>query len=245
MNPILGVALLSLAAGAMISALPQDDKTVPVHQEPRHHVVFDSPGTRILDIQIPPGDTTLFHTHVDPILYVTLSTSQMRNQSFGGEWSGTAPTTPSSATSAPAFRVAPTNPAGRMMSTTSYAEKPLTHRVNNIGSTLYRLIGITNTSPGDITTTSSTDFAAKPEADNRWFRGYRWALTQEPSDEHRHANPVAIVVVNGGAVAAVGATKTSLDKPGGFVFVEANLAHRVHGTSGDAEAVEVEVRRPR
>ena len=28
---------------------------VPVHQEPRHRLVFDSPGTRMLDVQIPPG----------------------------------------------------------------------------------------------------------------------------------------------------------------------------------------------
>src|SRR5687767_455364 len=135
-NPIFVIAFCSM--GALASGAGQEDKVVPVHQEPRHHLVFDSPGTRILDVQIPPGETTLFHTHSDPILYVTMSTSQTRSQNIGGEWSGTPPATAPESSATP--RVAPTNPPGRMMSTTGYGEKPQTHRVNNVGSSLFRLI---------------------------------------------------------------------------------------------------------
>jgi quercetin dioxygenase-like cupin family protein len=240
-NPILVVAFCSVTALA-VSA--QDDKVVPVHQEPRHRLVFDSPGTRILDVQIPPGDTTLFHTHSEPILYVTMSTSQTRSQSIGAEWSGTgaavaapAPTTPP--------RVAPSSPPGRLMSTTSYADKPQTHRVNNIGSSLFRLIGVTNSSPGDSSATPSADFSAKPELDNRWFRGYRWSLSPEPTEQHRHANPVAIVLVNGAATALAGDAKTPLQKPGDFVFIDANQPHRLIGAGPEAQIVEIEVRQPR
>ena len=66
----------------------QSEKVVPVHEEPRHHLVFEAPVTRILDVQIPAGDTTLFHTHSDPILYVSMSQSQTRSQTLGAEWSG-------------------------------------------------------------------------------------------------------------------------------------------------------------
>src|SRR5687767_9426223 len=179
-NPIFVIAFCSM--GALASGAGQEDKVVPVHQEPRHHLVFDSPGTRILDVQIPPGDTTLFHTHSDPILYVTMSTSQTRSQSIGAEWSGTGAAAAAAPASTTPPRVAPSSPPGRMMSTTSYADKPQTHRVNNIGSSLFRLIGITNSSPGDPSATPSADFSAKPELDNRWFRGYRWPLTAEPTD---------------------------------------------------------------
>ena len=85
----------------------QAERVVPVHQEPRHHLVFDSPGTRILDVQIPPGDTTLFHTHSDPILYVTMSTSRTRSQNIGEDWSAPAAGAPPApgAPSAPAHPV--------------------------------------------------------------------------------------------------------------------------------------------
>ena len=63
-----------------------------------------------------------------------------------------------------------------MNSVTSYAKQPLTHRVNNIGTSVFRLIGIINRTDGDPSTEPSADFAAKPEVDNRWLRGYRWPL---------------------------------------------------------------------
>ena len=147
------------------------EKIVPVHEEPRHRLVFDSPGTRILDINVPPGDTTLFHTHSNPILYVNMSASQMRNQTLGGEWSR--PDASQGATQQPAISQPPPRP-GRMMSTTSYAQQPLTHRVNNVGQTLYRLIGVINYSAGDDSTARSLGFDVAPEISNPWFRGYRW-----------------------------------------------------------------------
>jgi quercetin dioxygenase-like cupin family protein len=243
----------------------QPERVVPVHQEPRHHLVFDSPNTRILDVQIPPGDTTLFHTHSDPILYVTMSTSRTRSQNLGGDWSapaapgapdapGTpgapgAPAAPSapSAPSAPGAPVSPTVPPGRMMSTTSYAERPQTHRVNNTGATLFRLIGITNSSAGDDSPAPSDGFEVEPEISNRWFRGFRHTLTAKDSPGHRHANPVAIVLVSGAASVRTPATSTSqtLARPGTFVFLEAGAAHVLSADAPDTQVVEVEVRRPR
>jgi FG-GAP-like repeat len=217
----------------------QGERVVPVHQEPRHDLVFDSPGTRILDVQIPPGDTTLFHTHSDPILYVTMSTSRTRSQNIGEEWS-----TPA----APDAPGAPVSvPPGRMMSTTSYAERPQTHRVNNIGSTLFRLIGITNSSAGDDRSDPSGGFDIEPELSNRWFRGYRRALAAEDSPEHRHENPVAIVLVSGSVAVRTAATTSNqqpLQRPGAFVFLEAGATHVLRADAPDTQVVEVEVRRP-
>ena len=232
----------------------QDEPVVPVHKEPRHRLVFDHPVTRILDIQIPPGDTTFFHTHSDPILYVAMSSSQTRSQRLGGEWSGGGATasTATAAPAAPENGTAPIAPAApnapgarrdRMSSVTSYAKQPLTHRVNNIGQTLFRLIGVINRSAGNASPAPSADFAAKPEVDNPWFRGYRWSVTASEA-AHRHANPVAIVLVSGRArVSAPEAT--ALDAPGSFAFVAADVDHRLAAAGDAAEVVEVEIRRPR
>ena len=133
------------------------------------------------------------------------------------------------------------------MSTTSYAERPLTHRVNNIGSTLFRLIGITNSSSGDRTVHPSDGFDLEPEISNHWFRGYRRTLTPRDSIEHRHANPVAIVLVSGAATVRPATTSNPqpLERPGAFVFLDGGARHVLRADAPEAEVVEVEVRRPR
>ncbi|MGH9202361.1 MAG: hypothetical protein ACRD2A_14125 [Vicinamibacterales bacterium] len=228
-----------LAAGA---GTQPTEKIVPVHEEPRHRLVFDSPGTRILDVNVPPGDTTLFHTHRDPILYVNMSAAQTRSQTLGGEWSGGDAAQGPSAKPQPAPSPAPR--PGRMTSSTSYAKQPLTHRVHNFGQTLFRLIGITNSSTGDESTTPSVGFDATPEISNPWFRGYRWTI-DATDNNHEHANPVAIVLVSGRAMAK-SATKTfTLTAPGASAWYEGDDPHSVRAIEGNAEVVEVEVRRPR
>ena len=83
---VAGVAASSFTPAARLSA--QDPAPVPLSGEPRHHVVYESPALRIHDIQIPPGDTTLFHTHDTAILYVPIARSTNRSQVLGGEWTG-------------------------------------------------------------------------------------------------------------------------------------------------------------
>lgn len=43
---------------------------VPVKDEPRHHNVFENNFVRILDVSIKPGDTTLYHTHATPSVFI-------------------------------------------------------------------------------------------------------------------------------------------------------------------------------
>ena len=136
---VVGAAVGTLVPTARIAA--QDPAPVPLSGEPRHHVVYESAAMRVHDIQIPPGDTTLFHTHDTPILYVPIARSTNRSQVLGGEWSGGAAATP--AAPAPAGGERP----GRVNSVMTYVEKPFTHRVNNVGTSLFRLVGIANAGP--------------------------------------------------------------------------------------------------
>jgi hypothetical protein len=156
----------------------------------------------------------------------------MRNQTLGGEWSS------------PPEGAADADRPRPMFSVTSYAQKPLTHRVNNIGTGLYRLIGTINSSAGEEITMPSAEFVGKPEVENRWFRGYRWMPAEKGGDEHRHSNPVAIVLVAGRAEVS-GAARTALDRPGAFAWIEADTPHRIRSIGGSADVAEVEVRRPR
>ncbi|HMH23911.1 MAG TPA: hypothetical protein VK563_19130 [Puia sp.] len=46
---------------------------IQVKDEPRHHNVFENDMVRILDVHIPPRDTSLFHKHSTPSVFLVLS----------------------------------------------------------------------------------------------------------------------------------------------------------------------------
>jgi hypothetical protein len=53
---------------------------VPVSKEPRHHVVFTNEKVRVLNVLLPPGDTTLYHLHSTPSVFIMLSATQTGSQ---------------------------------------------------------------------------------------------------------------------------------------------------------------------
>jgi hypothetical protein len=77
MNVTSGASVLSfvlipalLVMGSTASAQVQP---VQVSREPRHHNVFQNAWVRILDVRVPPGDTTFFHKHSTPSVFLVLS----------------------------------------------------------------------------------------------------------------------------------------------------------------------------
>ncbi len=230
-----GVIALAVAISAQAPATgPADGETrVPVHQEPRHHVVHDSPSMRILDIQIPPGDQTLFHTHDTAILYVPIARSVTRSQEWGGAWSGGGTAAPVAAAPAP-------DRPGRVNSVTTYVEQPYTHRVNNTGASLFRLIGIANRTAGSDATAS----ASTPELENRWYRAERLAIKAGASAAiSPHAGPVVIVMQTAGSAAVDGASWHPLNGPGDFARIDGATPHTVYNRgASDIELVAVAVK---
>ncbi|MEO6452531.1 MAG: hypothetical protein ABIN97_00555 [Ginsengibacter sp.] len=55
---------------------------VPVGIEPRHHKIFQNAYIRILDVRIVPGDTTLFHTHEKPSVFIVLNNAKTGAELF-------------------------------------------------------------------------------------------------------------------------------------------------------------------
>jgi quercetin dioxygenase-like cupin family protein len=49
---------------------------VQVSEEPRHHKVFENAYVRILDVHIPPGDTSQWHKHSTPSVFLILSNTK-------------------------------------------------------------------------------------------------------------------------------------------------------------------------
>ena len=226
------------------------DRIVPVYEEPRHRQVFKSGTTRILELIVLPGDTSLFHTHEDPIAYINLSGSTLRTQEPGKEWSqgggrggaragGAVPAAPAAA-AAPA-------PAVRVTSTTSYAQTPATHRIANTGTGIVHALVVVNQTKGtDATMPKDAGFEGMPELTNNWFRAYRFALPPGQSGTHTHKTPAFLVQTSDGTAVTQGARLRALNQIGDWAFFDAGIAHEMRNTStATVEFVEVEVRQPR
>jgi len=230
---------------------PGQDRVVPVYEEPRHRQIFRSGTTRILELIVLPGDTSLFHTHEDPIAYINLSTSTMRTQELGKEWSqgggrGGARAGGAAPAAAPATAAAPV-PAVRVTSTTSYATAPATHRISNVGTGVVHALVVVNQTKGtDATTPKDAGFEGSPELTNNWFRAYRFALPPGQSGTHTHKVPAFLVQTSAGTAVTQGARLRAFNDVGDWAFFDAGVAHEMRNTStATVEFVEVEIRQPR
>lgn len=58
---------------------------VPVRDEPRHHNVFENEFLRVLDVHLGPGDTTQYHLHNTPSVFIILSNSNVGSRLLGGQ----------------------------------------------------------------------------------------------------------------------------------------------------------------
>jgi uncharacterized cupin superfamily protein len=262
-------ATAAIAAGVTAGALraqetprlpdpPSGDRVVPVYEEPRHRQIFRSGTTRILELIVLPGDTSLFHSHEDPVAYINLSGSTLRTQELGKEWSqpggrggaragGTRAGGAAAPAPAPAAAPAAPAPAVRVTSTTSYAQTPATHRIANTGTGIVHALVVVNQTKGtDATTSKDAGFDGTPELTNNWFRVYRFSLPPGQTGTHTHNTPAFLAQTSEGTAVARGARLRALNATGDWAFFDPGVAHEITNTStGTVEFVEVEVRQPR
>ena len=59
---------------------------VLVREEPRHKIALENKYVRLLDVRIAPGDTTLFHIHSTPSLFLLYTTTKVGSQLKGAAW---------------------------------------------------------------------------------------------------------------------------------------------------------------
>jgi len=77
-SPIVLLVLFSIAFSA--------NAQVQVRNEPRHHNVIENKYFRVLDVNIPPHDTTLQHIHSTPSVILMFSNTVTATQLKGQDW---------------------------------------------------------------------------------------------------------------------------------------------------------------
>ncbi len=61
---------------------------VPVREEPLHKVVLENDYIRLINVHLPPGDTTLYHIHATPSVIVFISKTTIGSQAMGKKQAG-------------------------------------------------------------------------------------------------------------------------------------------------------------
>jgi quercetin dioxygenase-like cupin family protein len=126
MNPLrtgLAAVLAILALAAVVAVHGQvATAIVPVDQEPQHRPVFRNDVLAVIDVNFPPGYTSLFHRHSNDNVSVRIATAPTRTDT------PTETGTPQTAQ------------VGRLVFNS--ATPPYVHRVANIGDTTIHIIDI-------------------------------------------------------------------------------------------------------
>ena len=113
----------SVVLSLFCSALYADD-WIPVYEEPRHKLAFENEHAMILNVNLPPGYVSLYHEHKVDLLYVTILGTKVWAEPLDGERRGADVKT------------------GDLRFSSDNHGLPHVHRVGNIGTTPFHVIGI-------------------------------------------------------------------------------------------------------
>lgn len=214
---------------------------VAVENEPRHHLVLKNDSVMVLHVILPASETTMYHTHVHDRVAIELASASTTQQKIGESESGTR-------LSKPGDISLPT------------ADRPYTHRVHNVGSTVFEVLDVEILQRPQIASTSATTSSGENRmagenpsvGENPSARVYKWVLAPGASSPthisamHTHVRPYLIVSVTGFDLKmsdADGQSMTVALKPGDYYWVDTKVTHTLENVSSfEGQIVEVELK---
>ncbi len=215
------LVLAACVTFCFVSATAQD-KPVPVEQEPYHHVQLKNDDIVVIHAILPPGERTAYHIHSCDRTGVEISNNTTTSQRFGEAEDAPKPSVP-----------------GDVFSDTC-TDKPLIHRVHNVGNTTMDVIDIELLHRPEHPSTS----AAGPVAlENPSVRVYKWVIAAGTATAmHTHTRPYLIVAaapMQLKMTAPDGQSRVETVKAGDFHWVNVPVTHSL-ANEGPAEGQIVE-----
>jgi len=225
MNSIVALLLLLTLLAPATAQAP-----LSIEKEPRHHLEFQNSYVRLFYVRIAPGDSTLFHTHVNDNVGVKLTDAELSDVVPGG---------------IPEMLLVNQGAVGF-----GHYPTPLTHSVSNVGSTPFHnmLVEILPSNAVPSTAPSLAHVAGHIlEMENERVRIFRLVLAPgQSTEEHSHALHGLGVVITGGKIAIdVPGTKTETVtfNPGDYRWHQGGMRHSLRNVgSATFEAVEIELK---
>ena len=180
------LALVALGTAACRATRPpaaSQARAVPVYEEPRHRPVFQNRLVRVLDVQVPAGETTQYHVHAEPYVGVAVGSSRVWDQPLG----------------AARGPVQNARPIPYVFDNWT-AKLPYTHRVGNVGTTPFHYVVGQWLASSGCTAASLHDAPTRrlvQEGRTAWV--YEVRLPPHSSgDSHTHACPGLTILATGG-----------------------------------------------
>jgi redox-sensitive bicupin YhaK (pirin superfamily) len=188
---------------------------VPVSQEPLHHNVFENAWVRVLDVRIQPGDTTQFHKHETPSVFIVLNPVKTGSQVIQEENSSTALRGDSA------------------ISFESFATTPRIHRVWNEDSTEFHVMDIELLSKGQAAMRSP--FSNVPNCqlliDAAPARVYKLNMEEGKNLQLNNKRPLLIVGLTD-IIGNVSVNNKSFSRKGDLIFIEPGKSIQILNQSG-------------
>jgi hypothetical protein len=173
---------------------------VPVSQEPRHRNVFENNYVRVLDVQIQPGDSSQFHKHETPSVFIVLQPAKTGSQVLQEESKATALAKDAN------------------ISFEGFYITPRIHRVWNEDSILFHVMDIEIISKEHSSSTPIEQKDFQLLFDEKPVRAYRLTLKAGLAIEMKSDRPLLIVGLSDGRN-QVSVNEKSFGKKGDFLFI--------------------------
>ena len=176
-------------------------EAVAVSKEPMHKNVFENHYLRVLDVRIAPGDTTLFHKHETPSVFISLNPVRTGSQVIIEDGDATVLT------------------LDRRITFEGFYKSPRIHRVWNRDTSTFHVMDVEVLTKGDrnldapIAIDGITQLFDAPPV-----RTYRLILKSNGKLLLKRNVPVLIVALEDGNQVLV--NKKPLAKQGDFLFVQ-------------------------
>jgi hypothetical protein len=176
---------------------------IPVSQEPRHHKVLENDHLRLLDVHIPPGDTSMIHIHATPSVFVILNNVKTGSQVISEEDHSKSPI--------PHF--------GNMWFEGFY-EKPRIHRVWNSDSAEFHVMDVELTNKNYITIGGPIKQAPFTFLfDEKPVRAYRLDLQPATNISILPDGADILMIVLADSAVSVHANEMDLRKKGDYLYI--------------------------
>lgn len=186
---------------------------VPVYEEPLHKVVLKNDYIRLIDVHLPPGDTTQFHIHAATSVFIHFTTSLIGGQVMGEAFSQ------------------PGIVEAGYTRYTDYAKEHLTHRVYSADKNDFHVMDIElmKKEPAADSCAGLIQPNIQTTVNEKLVRMYRFNLESSGSLNIPEGSCAHLLVCITGEVNA--GDKTI--KAGGYKFFDANMAIRISNSSGN------------
>src|SRR5215813_13228942 len=206
----------------MLSA-PQET-VVPVEDEPAHKTVFKNDYVQAFRVTLPPGQSTQMHVHAHDDAAVRLSQATTTQQTLGQPVSKAEEASPGT------------------VSARTNEPQSLTHRVNNVGPTVFDVIDVQalKRPPGP-----EVNAIGPVAAENPRMRVYRYELAAGggASAPHAHSRPYVIIAATPMDLRMTSPDGRSMEHPiqaGDLHWVDTPVTHTLIN-KGSEKAVMVEM----